>query len=363
MSLQFTFSHIQPLWWKIFSVSKIDEMGTSAASCTLPRCRRRILPLQEDPVAVAMSWKVFVVWLLAMIKLFCSASISSRTRLVPVAAFVTKALCPQGSVVKPLYRLRTCNVIYKNPIESPGKVASSCGVKRHHAFTRLFSSDSETSTHSKGSSSDIPASVVSGDNSEASSMEQLLESIQQKGDEIRQLKMEGSVSKEEIAVHVSQLLALKAKLPQDEGKTKPAPVAPKHPKKKSGAAPSNSKQKAPAVAEEMSVSELRLNRLSKVSSMKDAGVEPFAYSYAVTHSAATLSSLYEGKLEPGEEDADADVAVAGRIMTRRVFGKLAFFTLQDDSGIVQLQFDTNRLKDSFQVSYPETSTSHRYSLS
>lgn len=33
-------------------------------------------------------------------------------------------------------------------------------------------------------------------------------------------------------------------------------------------------------------------------------------------------------LEPGQEDEAADVSVAGRIMARRVFGKLAFFTLQ-----------------------------------
>lgn len=36
-------------------------------------------------------------------------------------------------------------------------------------------------------------------------------------------------------------------------------------------------------------------------------------------------------------------------MTRRVFGKLAFFTLQDESGIIQLQFDKNRLGDNFKV--------------
>jgi len=59
--------------------------------------------------------------------------------------------------------------------------------------------------------------------------------------------------------------------------------------------------------------------------------------------------LYEGKLADGEEDESADVAVAGRIMTRRVFGKLAFFTLQDESGTIQLQFDKTRLDESFKV--------------
>ena len=74
-------------------------------------------------------------------------------------------------------------------------------------------------------------------------------------------------------------------------------------------------------------------------------------SYNPTMTAAQLATEYMDKLEPGEEDAETDVAVAGRIMTRRVFGKLAFFTLQDETGIVQLQLDKTRLGDSFEVSH------------
>lgn len=39
------------------------------------------------------------------------------------------------------------------------------------------------------------------------------------------------------------------------------------------------------------------------------------------------------------------VAVAGRVMTRRVMGKLAFVTLRDDSGTIQLYVDKSRLED------------------
>jgi lysyl-tRNA synthetase class II len=60
---------------------------------------------------------------------------------------------------------------------------------------------------------------------------------------------------------------------------------------------------------------------------------------------------YDGRLEGGEEDEASDVAVAGRIMTRRVFGSLAFFTLQDESGTIQLQFDKKRLGDGFKVRF------------
>lgn len=54
-------------------------------------------------------------------------------------------------------------------------------------------------------------------------------------------------------------------------------------------------------------------------------------------------------LEPGSEDEAADVAVAGRIMARRVFGKLAFFTLQDNTGVIQLYIDKGRLEEEFNV--------------
>ena len=101
----------------------------------------------------------------------------------------------------------------------------------------------------------------------------------------------------------------------------------------------------------MSESEIKLNRWAKVEAMREANVEPFEYTYDVTTSAVQLAADYDGKLEPGEEDEGSDVSVAGRIMTRRVFGKLAFFTMQDESGIIQLQFDKKRLGDTFKVRY------------
>lgn len=173
--------------------------------------------------------------------------------------------------------------------------------------------------------------------------------IQAKGDEIRQLKADG-IEKPGLAPHIEELLALKAQLPVDENAP---PKAEKKPKQKKE---QQQKKKAPPPkkVEEMSESELRLNRLSKVEAMREAGIEPFEYTFDQTRSAAQLSAEYDGKLEDGEEDEESDVAVAGRIMRRRVFGKLAFFTLQDESGDMQLQFDKQRLGDSFKVCFQVT---------
>ncbi|KAL3945231.1 MAG: hypothetical protein SGBAC_000704 [Bacillariaceae sp.] len=174
-------------------------------------------------------------------------------------------------------------------------------------------------------------------------LEDLKEKIAAKGDEIRQLK-EGGIEKADLAPHVQELLALKAQLPEDE---QPKKKEKKPPKQKKAQPPPKKKAPPPKKVEEMSESELRLNRLSKVDAMREANIEPFEYSFYQTRSAAQLVAEYDGKLEGGEEDEESDVAVAGRIMTRRVFGKLAFFTLQDETGTIQLQFDKARLADSF----------------
>jgi hypothetical protein len=180
------------------------------------------------------------------------------------------------------------------------------------------------------------------------------EQIANKGNQIRTLKDEG-ISKEDLAPHVAELLGLKAKLAELTGDAPAAAAAPKQEKKTNP--PKNNKGGAAAAPakkdeSEMTINELRESRLSKVASMRDAGVEPYAYVYDPNRTASQLAKEYDGKLEPGEEDAtnehttlgeDKEIAVAGRIMARRVFGKLAFYTLQDETGIIQLQFDKKRL--------------------
>ncbi len=167
--------------------------------------------------------------------------------------------------------------------------------------------------------------------------------IKNKGDEIRQLKADG-IEKADLAPHVQELLALKAQIAPPEEKKEEKEKPKKKQKQQKKKQPPRKKE------EDMSESELRQARLAKVEAMKEAGAEPYAYTYAPTHSSEELQALYEGKLEGGEEDEDADVAVAGRIMAKRVFGKLAFFTLQDEYGTIQLHLEKNRLGDSFKVS-------------
>jgi lysyl-tRNA synthetase, class II len=92
------------------------------------------------------------------------------------------------------------------------------------------------------------------------------------------------------------------------------------------------------VASEQSIEELKAVRLAKVEAMREQGVNPYEYTWPVTYTSATTNVEWE-HLAAGEEDKEASVSVAGRIMARRVFGKLAFFSLQDAAGTIQLYIE------------------------
>ncbi len=99
------------------------------------------------------------------------------------------------------------------------------------------------------------------------------------------------------------------------------------------------------------MSELRDTRLEKAEQLRQAGHNPYGYSWKSTHSAAELQAKY-ADLENGTE-VEVEVAIAGRIMNRRVFGKLAFFTIQDETGTIQLFLDRKKIKAAMGEENPE----------
>jgi lysyl-tRNA synthetase, class II len=93
----------------------------------------------------------------------------------------------------------------------------------------------------------------------------------------------------------------------------------------------------------MASEDLRAARVEKLDQMKALGMNPFAYRWESSHSMAVLQDKYKD-LPKGQEEAEI-VSVAGRIMGRRVFGKLAFFTLQDELGTIQLYLEKARIEE------------------
>lgn len=94
----------------------------------------------------------------------------------------------------------------------------------------------------------------------------------------------------------------------------------------------------------MSEEDIRATRLEKVEQLRQQGMNPYAYSWEITHHAGELQEKF-ADLANGEE-VDFQVAIAGRIMARRVMGKLAFFTLQDETGTIQLYLEKKRISES-----------------
>jgi lysyl-tRNA synthetase class 2 len=89
--------------------------------------------------------------------------------------------------------------------------------------------------------------------------------------------------------------------------------------------------------------ELRATRIEKAEQLKQLGMNPYAYNWELTHHAADLQAKFADL--PNGEEVEIEVAIAGRIMARRVFGKLAFFTLQDETGSIQLYLEKKRIQD------------------
>ena len=95
---------------------------------------------------------------------------------------------------------------------------------------------------------------------------------------------------------------------------------------------SDDRDTAPAAAAPEAAVHWRAARTVKIDALRARGIEPYPYSYDVTHHAQQVLDLGESVTpEPGMV-----VAVAGRLMARRGHGKAGFGHVLDGSGRVQV---------------------------
>ncbi|MGH7471473.1 MAG: lysine--tRNA ligase, partial [Longimicrobiales bacterium] len=87
-------------------------------------------------------------------------------------------------------------------------------------------------------------------------------------------------------------------------------------------------------------SQVRQDRLAKLDELKRRGVEPFGYSYHVTHSSTQARALFE-KAEAAGQSSTEVVRVAGRLLSLRPHGKATFADLGDREGRIQLFMRAN----------------------
>jgi lysyl-tRNA synthetase class II len=69
--------------------------------------------------------------------------------------------------------------------------------------------------------------------------------------------------------------------------------------------------------------------------LRAAAQEPYAYRFDRSHYSTDVQEQWEA-LQPGQEDEAAQVSVAGRVVARRLMGKLAFLAIRDDKGQLQV---------------------------
>ncbi|MDE6772680.1 MAG: lysine--tRNA ligase, partial [Muribaculaceae bacterium] len=80
------------------------------------------------------------------------------------------------------------------------------------------------------------------------------------------------------------------------------------------------------------LSEQEIVRRNSMQALRDRGIEPYpAPEYTVTGHSAEIKETFVDGQEPLRE-----VAVAGRIMSRRIMGKASFMELQDAEGRIQV---------------------------
>jgi len=85
------------------------------------------------------------------------------------------------------------------------------------------------------------------------------------------------------------------------------------------------------------LSEIREARLSKANLIIEKGFEPYSETFKVSHSTNYLFESFS-YLSNGE-DCNFEVSLAGRVLAKRVMGKIAFFTINDQEGQIQLYLD------------------------
>jgi len=85
------------------------------------------------------------------------------------------------------------------------------------------------------------------------------------------------------------------------------------------------------------LAEIKEARLQKASSLVNKGFASYAQSFNVSHTTSFLVQKFD-HLENGQEE-DFSVSIAGRVLAKRVMGKIAFFTISDQEGQIQLYLD------------------------
>lgn len=99
---------------------------------------------------------------------------------------------------------------------------------------------------------------------------------------------------------------------------------------------------------ELSQHELEAQRREKLRLLIEKGINPYPNVYEVSHNTAQVKANEEAWITDGEAGPEAQrISLAGRMMTRRIMGKAAFFNLQDSEGVLQVYISRDDLPEGY----------------
>ncbi|AXJ00408.1 lysyl-tRNA synthetase, class II [Cyclonatronum proteinivorum] len=99
---------------------------------------------------------------------------------------------------------------------------------------------------------------------------------------------------------------------------------------------------------ELSQHELEAQRREKLRLLIEKGINPYPNEYEVTHTTADAKAHQDEWVVEGEAGAGHQrISLAGRMMTRRIMGKAAFFNLQDSEGVLQVYITRDDLPEGY----------------
>ena len=87
---------------------------------------------------------------------------------------------------------------------------------------------------------------------------------------------------------------------------------------------------------ELSVQEQTRVRIEKLNKLKEKGVAPFGQKFDVKDKICDIKANYENKSKEELEENVVYATIAGRIITKRDMGKIAFCNIQDRDGNIQI---------------------------
>ncbi|MEM1095009.1 MAG: OB-fold nucleic acid binding domain-containing protein, partial [Bacteroidota bacterium] len=99
------------------------------------------------------------------------------------------------------------------------------------------------------------------------------------------------------------------------------------------------------------LSDQELRRREEREAIEAFGINPYPYSWDVTATTAELLEQFDDAThQPDEEQPERELlraSIAGRIMSKRVMGKAAFFHVQDETGTLQVYVRRDDLPEGF----------------